>query len=218
MATTSPNNIYYHTTADAPITEEDRSLALATSVQTAITGHTHSASAVTSGQFDPARMPAGSVLQVKTVRYSGRPTFAFSTSDVVISYLNVAITPKSASSLLIAQFQVSGEATYNAVYRGYRDGGLIGTSGYWGYNENDGNTWSGLAVVPYDTDLASTPHTQDVTYFVPSGSTAATTLQLSIRSSANESQTFYMNRSIASTGASAYEIMVSNAIVWEIAQ
>lgn len=173
---------------------------------------------VTSGTLDIARMPAGTVLQVKTVRYSGRPAIGFSTSDVILSDLSVSITPKRSNSLLIAQYQICGEMTYNTVFRAYRDGGLISTSGYQGYNENDGNTWSGIAVWPYDTDIASTPNTQFIQYFVPSGNTNATTLQISIRSSANESQTFYMNRSTNSTGAIAYEIMVSNVIVWEIAQ
>ena len=178
--------------------------------------HNHSASEITSGQLNSNIMPSGSVLQVKTVRYQGRPTFGFSNSDVIIGYLNVAITPKSPNSILIAQYQISGEATYNAVFRAYRDNNLITTSGYEGYNTEDGNTWSGIAVWPYDTDLASTPNTQFMQYFVPSGSTSPTTLQISIRSSANESQTFYMNRSVSSGGGTAFEIMVSSVVVWEV--
>jgi hypothetical protein len=173
---------------------------------------------ITSGQLASARMPSGSVLQVVYTRYQGRPTFAFSSTDTIISYLNTTITPKSSTSLLIAQYQISGELTYNAVFRGYRDGSLITTTNYWGYNQEDGNAWSGIAVWPYDNDLASTPSTVMMQYAVPSGSTAATTLQIAVKSSTNESQTFYLNRTYGSAGASAYEIMVSNVVVWEIAQ
>lgn len=55
MATTSPNGIYYHTSADAPVTEESRSLTLANSVQSAVTNHTHNASAITAGSLALAR-------------------------------------------------------------------------------------------------------------------------------------------------------------------
>jgi hypothetical protein len=159
----------------------------------------------------------GAVVQVKTVRTSARSTYGFN-GDAIISDLNLAITPKFASSLLVVQWWVNYETDYNSVFRIYRDNGLIYTSGYQGYNENDGNTWSGVAAGAYDGDVASTPNTQVIQHFVPAGSTAATTLQLSIRESNNASSTFYLNRTVNSTGTNAYEIMVSNGIVWEIAQ
>ena len=170
-----------------------------------------------SGKIDSTRLPAGTVLQVVTTRYAGRPVFTIS-GDTIISYLNTVITPKSASSLLIVSFQISSEVTYNCVFRGYRDGSLITNSGYWGYNEENGAQESGLAVAPYDTDLASTPHTQQVTYFVPSYSTAATTLQISARTTDSGTASFALNRTLGNGGTTAYENLVSNCVVWEIAQ
>lgn len=65
MGTTSPDGIYYNTSANAPVTEESRALTVANSVQTALNGkaassHTHAASAITSGSLDTARGGTGS--------------------------------------------------------------------------------------------------------------------------------------------------------------
>ncbi len=119
---------------------------------------------------------------------------------------------------MIADFTISAESGYNAVFRAYRDNNLITNSGYWGYNNEDGSTYSGIAVVPYDGDLASTPFTMNVRYFVPSYSTAATTLQIAIQSSANDTQSMYLNRTINSGGSVAYENMVSYVTITEVAQ
>jgi hypothetical protein len=64
MGTTSPNGIYYNTSANAPVTEEARALTLANSVQTALntkaaSSHTHAASDITSGSLDVARGGTG---------------------------------------------------------------------------------------------------------------------------------------------------------------
>lgn len=183
----------------------------------AAASHNHDASSITSGRLDPARMPAGTVLQVKMIRYQGRPAWYY-TGDSIISYLNVAITPKSASSMLLCQFQISGEVEYNSVYRAYRDGGLIYSSGYEGYNTEDGNQWSGIATVQYDTDLASTPNTQLITYHVPAYNTNPTTMQIAVRSSNGNNSLICINRPFNSGGSNSYEIGVCYAYVWEIAQ
>lgn len=159
----------------------------------------------------------GSVVQVATKRTSARSTYGYN-GDTIISDLNVVIYPKFANSLLIVQWQVMYETDYNSVFRVYRDGGLVYQSGYQGYNENDGNTWSGVAPAVYDTDTASTPQVSFIQYIVPANSTAGTTLQLSIRSSIPTGATFYLNRTVNSGGASAYEMGVSTAVCWEIAQ
>ena len=160
----------------------------------------------------------GSVVQVARTRTSARSAYGYN-SDAILSDLNVSITPKFSNSLLLVQWQVSYETDYNSVFRVYRDGGLVTTSGYQGYNENDGNTWSGVATSGFDNDLASTPNNSFIQHFVPANSTSATTLQLAIRhSNSAGSSTFYQNRTMSSTGTTAYEVMVSNAVIWEIAQ
>lgn len=159
----------------------------------------------------------GSVVQVTRTRTSARSAYGYS-SDTIISDLNVVIYPKFANSLLLVQWSVNYECDYNSVFRVYRDGGLVYTSGYQGYNENDGNQWSGVASTQYDTDVASTPSNQMIQYFVPAGSTAGTTLQLAVRTTSSQSATFYLNRSVNSSGSGAYEVGVSNVVCWEIAQ
>ncbi len=172
---------------------------------------------ISSGSLSALRMPPGTVIGFNRIRTAARSAYGYN-GDVIISDLNISITPKSASSLLLVQWQVMYESDYNSVFRVYRDNGLVYTSGYQGYNENDGNTWSGVASLQYDTDVASTPSNQLVQYFVPAGSTNTTTLQLSVRSSIPSAATFYLNRSVNSAGTGAYEIGVSTAVIWEIAQ
>jgi hypothetical protein len=176
------------------------------------------ASDITSGTMPYDRMPAGSIIQVQTVRYQGRPVWTF-TNDSIITYLNVPITPRKANSLLICDFMVTGEAEYNAVFRSARDGSLISQAGYEGYNTEDTNIWSGIAPVIYDTNLASTPFNQFLRYYAPANSTAATTMQIAMRPTVSGATAkMCLNRTYDSNGASAYEIGVSYATVWEVAQ
>ena len=183
----------------------------------ATASHSHAGTDITSGTLNALRLPPGTVIGFNRKRTTARSAYGFN-GDTIISDLNISITPKSANSLLLVQWQVMYESDYNAVFRVYRDNGLVYTSGYQGYNEADGNTYSGIASAQYDTDVASTPSNQMIQYFVPAGNTNATTLQLSIRSSYNTAATFYLNRSINSGGSNAYEIGVSTAVIWEIAQ
>jgi hypothetical protein len=96
MATTSPNGIYYHTTADAPVTEEARSLALANSVQTAVTR--------TSGLvpvIPTSVSPASGTVSLNTT--TGRMTCSSATNILVngvftSTYRNYLIIINSASS------------------------------------------------------------------------------------------------------------------------
>ena len=172
---------------------------------------------ITSGTMAYDRFPAGTIVGFNRIRTTARSAYGYS-GDVILSDLNIPITPKYANSLLLVQWWVNYESDYNSVFRIYRDNGLIYTSGYQGYNENDGNMWSGVAAIPYDGDVASTPNSQLIQYFVPAGSTNYTTLQLAVRTSGSHSATFYLNRSVNSGGTNAYEIMVSNAVIWEIKQ
>ena len=159
----------------------------------------------------------GSVVGFNRIRTTARSAYGYN-GDVILSDLNISITPKFSNSLLLVQWQIMYESDYNSVFRVYRDNGLVYTSGYQGYNENDGNGYSGVASLMYDTDVASTPNSQMIQYFVPAGSTNTTTLQLAVRSSYNTGATFYLNRSVNSGGSNAYEIGVSTAVIWEIAQ
>ena len=163
------------------------------------------------------RFPAGTVVGWNYSRTNTKAAYGFS-SNTIISPLNISITPKYSNSMLVVQWMINYESDYNAVFRICRDGGLIYTSGFQGYNETDGAAWSGYAAVVYDTNVASTPGTTYIQYMVPAGSTAATTLQVSVNESNYSSGTFYLNRTQASGGTNAYEVTISNATIWEIKQ
>jgi hypothetical protein len=183
----------------------------------AVTAQTGIPATDITGTLNSLRLPAGTVVGFNFVRTSARTTYAYN-NDVIIGALNIPITPKYANSLLLVQWHVNYEADYNGVFRVFRDGGLIYNTGYQGYNENDGNSWSGVSALIYDTNTASTPTSQMIQYFTPAFSTSATTLQLAVRSSVNANNTFYLNRSVESAGALALEVTVSTAVIWEIAQ
>lgn len=163
------------------------------------------------------RFPAGTVVGWNYSRTNTKAAYGFS-GGTIISPLNVSITPKYSNSMLVVNWMINYESDYNAVFRIYRDGGLIYTSGFQGYNETDGAAWSGYASIIYDTNVASTPGTTYIQFMVPAGSTAATTLQVAACESNYASGTFYLNRTQASGGSGAYEVTISNATIWEIKQ
>lgn len=174
------------------------------------------ASNLSSGTVDAQRFPAGTVIGFNQIRTETRAQY--NGQAVIVSPLNIPYTPKRANSLLLVNWMVTGEAEYNAHFRVMRDGGLIYTSGYAGYNSTDGNNFSGFAQVPYDTDVASTPWTMHIQYVVPALNTNPTTLQLAYCSSEANTKNFFLNRSYGSSGQSAWEIGVSNGTIMEIAQ
>lgn len=172
---------------------------------------------ITSGVLPYARFPPGMVVNFNQIRTESRASYGFN-GDTIISQLNIGITPRFSNSLLLVQWSFNYESGYNAVFRIYRDGSLIQTSGYKGFNSLDGNNWSGYSPAQYDTNTATTPNPQSIQYVVPAGSTNSTTLQLAIRSSGSSNESFFLNRSFDSSGSVANEIGVSSAVIWEISQ
>lgn len=163
----------------------------------------------------------GRVLQTQWVRATTQTTYAApgSGNGTTISALSISIAPRSASSLLICSWMINYEVDYNTVFLVHKDGALITTSGYQGYNNVSGNVqYSGVIAAMYDADMASTPSNSYIQYAVPSGSTTAASYAPAIRSSNSTGYTFYLNRAINSAGADNYEISVSTGVIMEIAQ
>ena len=162
----------------------------------------------------------GSVVQVKTTRYD-TPYSLSSGTGTEITPLRVSITPKFANSLIICTFQIHGEgaSTHDYIYSVYKNG-VMPSGTYAGYNTSAGdNAWSGFAqALPYETDYSSTPFTQNFTYFDYPGTTSAITYAPGIRHSGSTNYTYYINRSVGSTGSSGHEIGVSLSVAMEIAQ
>lgn len=163
----------------------------------------------------------GRVLQTQWIRSTSQTTYsaAGSGNGTTIGALAISITPKSASSLLICSWMINYEVDYNSVFLVHKDGSLITTAGYQGYNNVSGNVqYSGVIAAMYDADIASTPSSSYIQYAVPAGSTAAASYAPAIRSSNTTGYTFYLNRAAANAGADNYEISVSTGIIMEIAQ
>jgi hypothetical protein len=165
----------------------------------------------------------GTVLQCKITRYDGLSSYATGTSasGVEITDLRVSITPQSATSMILCQFFCFGEgaSTHNYLYNVYKDGSVPGGT-YAGYNKTNGNqTYSAIAMaVPYEGDYNSTPFGTTFFYHDFPGDTNTHTYAPGIKESGGTNYTWYVNRTVGSTGSASYENGVSFSIAWEIAQ
>lgn len=164
---------------------------------------------------------AGMILQTIYTRTDSQATFSSAASGdgTTITPLEISITPKRSDSLLVFTWMLNGEIGHNNVFLVHKNGSLITTSGYEGYNRVVGNLrYSGLVSAAYDNDQSTTMSNYFIRYFIPSSSTTAATYAPAVRSSYSVAQTFYLNRSIAGAGNDGVEIAVSSGMVQEIAQ
>ncbi len=164
----------------------------------------------------------GSVVQVVSTRYDVRTTVT--TNSAVggeITGLRVNITPKFANSMIYCTFQVHGEgqATHDYMYLVFKNGAIAAGS-YPGYNSEVGNlVYSGISqALPYESDYSSTPYTKTFFYIDYPGSTSPVFYAPAVRHSSGTNYTYYINRTVGSTGANGHEIGVSYAIAMEVAQ
>ena len=163
----------------------------------------------------------GSVVQVQTVRSDSRITISSNNSGdgTTITQLNLSITPKFANSKLIMQWMINGEHHQDNIFLIHKNGSLITTAGATGYNAESGNVrWSGIAAGFYDQNESSTPSNWFIQYECISGSTATQVFAPATRASGATNYTFYLNRTYTNTGSDTAETLVSNGIIWEIAQ
>lgn len=173
---------------------------------------------INSGTLSTDRFPTGTIVNSSYMRTNSITSYGYSQSVVIMSALNISITPRYSNSLLVVQWMLTYEADYNSVFRVCRDGSVVGQSGYEGYNPTVSGYWNGYAAVAYDGDRASTPNTHMIQYAIPANSTAATTLQLGIIvSMASGSGAIALNRAW-NGNSDAYEAGTSNAAIWEIRQ
>jgi hypothetical protein len=127
--------------------------------------------------------------------------------------------------MILCQFQIFGEgatSAHNTLLNVYKNGAVPTTGSYLGYNSEGGNTsWSGIAMAhPYDSsdNNDSTPYTQSFMYHDFPATTNTLTYAPGVKDSNAQNYAFYINRTVGSTGTGSYEVGVSFATVWEIAQ
>lgn len=163
----------------------------------------------------------GMVIQTVTVRTDARNTYSVANSGdgQPVGDLNLYITPKYSSSLLIMQWMINGESHYDTSWLIHKEGFLITTPGYEGYNSQGGNNrWSGVLISKYDNNYNSTPSNLFLQFAYPAVDTSFQKFAPAVRSSSSGTTTFYLNRTLASAGADEYENSVSSGIIWEVAQ
>ena len=165
----------------------------------------------------------GMIIQTAVVRTDARTTYssAASGNGTTITDLNLTITPKFSTSLLVMQWMINCEipAGWDNVFLIHKDGALITTAGYEGYNSQGGNNrWSGVMVGNYDNNNDSTMGNHFLQYAIPASSTVSQTFAPAIRSASATAYTLYLNRTVGSTGQDNYEVTVSSGVIWEVAQ
>ena len=163
----------------------------------------------------------GTVIQTVWVRSRTRTVIATAaTGDgAAITSLNLTITPKLATSMMLVQWTINGEMHQDNVFTILQDSLLITTAGYEGYNNVAGNVrYSGFTAAGYDQNEDSTPTNWYIQYYIPAGSTASRVYAPAVRSSSAGVYSLALNRTILSAGQDAYEAMLSTGVVMEIAQ
>lgn len=173
-------------------------------------------------------IPAGHVLyapgmiaQVKWVRTDTRTTYASNNSGngTTVTALNLTITPKFANSMLLMQWMINGELHQDNVFLIHKDGSLVTTSGYEGYNSSAGNNrYSGVMSAFYDQNEDSTPSNWFLQYMIPATSATSATYAPAVRGSGGSNYTFHLNRTQSGTLGDNHESMISTGTIWEIMQ
>lgn len=156
--------------------------------------------------------PAGSVVQTVWARADTPQGFG---NAQVLGPLNLTITPRYASSRLLCQWVISGEAGfYNGGFRVAKDG-VVATNPP-GYNANRGNlAGSIMSIMSYESDYSSTPDT--TTLFYNDDATLSTSARTYAPMwMAPGGQSFTLNRSITVSSDSGFEYVVSTGVCFEI--
>lgn len=159
----------------------------------------------------------GMVVQTIWARTDAKSVYSTSSSGdgTTITDMNIAITPRYASSLLLITWMINGEMAQDNTFTAHINGAMITTVGYQPYNIDVGNFfYSGFAAGYYDQNTDSTPTNYVIQYAVPAVNTTARTYAPAVRGG----NTFTLNRPIGSTGQDAYETGISTGTIMEIAQ
>jgi hypothetical protein len=163
----------------------------------------------------------GAILQTLYIRSDNRAAWASPASGngTTITDLNITITPKLSTSILLMTWMINGEMGENNVFLVHENGALITASGYEAYNTVSGNVnYSGVVSAKYDGDNNSTPNNYCIQYYVSAASTASRTYAPAVRSASGAAQTFFLNRTTNSVGSDTLENMISTGVIMEIGQ
>lgn len=137
---------------------------------------------------------------------------ALTTGDgTAIIELDLTLTPLKLGNKIILEWVVNFEAMEDLVFTVLRNGSLLANS-----DDGGGHKWSGIAAVPYDHDLNSTPSNVTVKIIDESSLDVASTYSLAIKASGASAATFWLNRTSNNPGSQSYENMLSTGNAMEI--
>lgn len=156
----------------------------------------------------------GVIVSVTTVQTRTQDTYSATTSGdgTAITPLDIVFTPKKAGNRVVLEWTVNFECDHNSVFNVSRNGTILA-------NSNDGvNQWSGIATVPYDNDIDTTPNNITVKIVDENSLDISSTYSLLIRSSNGVTHTLYLNRTVAGAGGDGgfKENMLSMGMAMEL--
>ena len=154
----------------------------------------------------------GLIASVNTIQTRTQATYtALTTGDgVVITELNIVMTPKKAGNKVILEWTINFEVPEDVVFTVKRNGTLLANS-----DDGSGNKWSGIAAVPYDNNNDSTPSNVTVKIIDENSLGVLSTYSVAVKASGAGSLGFFLNRAVG-TPAQSFENMLSVAQAMEI--
>ena len=155
----------------------------------------------------------GSVVSIIPIQTRTQAQYtALTTGDgVAIHELDVTITPKKSGNKIILEWVINFEATEDMVFTVLRNGTLLANS-----DDGGSHKWSGIAAVPYDQNLDSTPSNVTVKIVDESSLDVVTTYSLAVKSTGSSSADLWLNRTYGRAGEQSYENMLSYGQAMEI--
>lgn len=131
--------------------------------------------------------------------------------------LSLSCTPKKSSNILVMQWVLTGEVSWDEVLLLHRNDSLITDGGQQGYNNQAGNNrWSGLIGGWYDNNNSSTPASFKLQYHCVANTTSPIYFTPAVRSSQSSENWWRFNRTWDSNGQNAYERTCSIGYLFEI--
>jgi len=165
---------------------------------------------------------AGAVLQCIMVRYDARPSISApgAAQGTRLTQLRLTITPTYADSLIVCEWHIHGEAaSHDQGFRVGKNGTVVTTAGYQGYNNNTGqNNHSFITSDHYDDNDDSTPNCSVLLYYDKPNTTSSVFYEPHVAAADGPARTFRFNRTVSSSGAGNLVNGVSFGRIWELKQ
>lgn len=137
---------------------------------------------------------------------------ALTTGDgTAITELDITITPKKSGNKIVLEWVINFESVEDVVFTALRDGVLLANS-----DDGGSHKWSGIAAVPFDNNLDSTPSNVVVKIIDENSLGVATTYSLAVKASGASSAVVWLNRGTGGSGGQSYENMLSYGQAMEI--